>query len=522
MASQSLDKIEPAGKMLAEFLNIYPTDVTANVMLGRIYARLGQFEDAERLFARAVELAPDLTHVRELYAASLHDQLKWEEEIGQIDILLADDPDNAPLQYLKAQAMMHAGLHGESVQYCEAMVGQRPLDPQSWLAYSNALRAAGRQEACVAALQKSVKLRPGLGEAWWGLANLKTFRFSPSEIDALRAQLARNDLAENARAYMHFAIGKALEDRQATEESFDHYSRGNALVRADHPYDADEITTNVQREKAQFTAGYFRSIEGQGCPSREPIFVVGLPRSGSTLIEQILSRHSAIEGTGELPAVNAMVMQLAARANARRGPGKPESSRPFEGENLDALGEEYLRRTRSSRKLGRPHFVDKMLNNFHHLGLICSMLPNASIIDMRRHPLACGFSNFKQLFPSLAGPSYDLADIGRYYRDYVDLMAHFDHVLPGRVHRVFYEDLIRNPEAEIRRLFEYCNLPFEEATLRFYESGRGVLTASSEQVRRPIYAEAIDQWVPYEQWLGPMKAALGPVLESYPAVPETI
>jgi hypothetical protein len=274
----------------------------------------------------------------------------------------------------------------------------------------------------------------------------------------------------------------------------------------------------VRRVKTRFSGRFFRSVAGEGCPAADPIFVVSVPRSGSTLVEQILSSHSMVDGAGEIPALPIIAIRMAEKENGRANPSGVQAHFPLDGEDLKALGEEYLERARSSRKLGRPFFTDKMPNNFQHLGLICAILPNARIIAVRRHPLACCFSMYKQLFPQAWGPFYDLSDLGRYYRDFLEVTAHFDSVQPGRIHHVVYEDLVRDPETEIRSMLDYCALPFEEACLRFYESERPVSTASSEQVRRPIYNDALEQWRHYEKWLDPLKTALGPALDLYPAL----
>jgi hypothetical protein len=332
----------------------------------------------------------------------------------------------------------------------------------------------------------------------------------------MRTQLKKASLAEEDRFHLHFALGKALEDEGDYQESFEHYAKGNASRRKGIQYDRRETTSYVQRSKAFFTAEFFRAQAGKGDPAPDPIFIVGLPRSGSTLIEQILSSHSQVEGTMELPDVISIVRRLSGRKKRSDVSAYPESLRAFSPEEIRALGSEYLERTRVQRKSGRPFFIDKTPQNFLHAGLIHTMLPNAKIVDARRHPLSCGFSCFKQHFARGHNFSYDLSELGHYYADYVDLMSHFDAVLPHRIHRVFYERMVEDPEREIRALLVYCGLPFEETCLRFYETERAIRTPSSEQVRLPIFAEGVDQWRNYETWLEPLKQALGAVLESYP------
>jgi Sulfotransferase family len=359
-----------------------------------------------------------------------------------------------------------------------------------------------------------------LGEAFWSMANLKTFRFTESDVAAMRHALVSSTLADEDRLHFEFALGKALEDAGDYAGSFAHYERANALNRRRHPYRSDENSRFVARCKREFTRDYFAARRGAGAPAADPIFIVGLPRAGSTLLEQILASHSAIEGTVELPDIPQIARELIGRDDEAHEGRFFEALAALDGAQLRALGERYLQATRVHRKRGLPFFVDKMPNNCLYVGLIQLILPNAKIIDARRHPLGCCFSAFKQHFARGQGFTYSLADLGRYYRDYVDLMSHFDTVLPGRVHRVFYESMIEDTEAETRRLLEYCGLPFEERCLRFYENERPVRTASSEQVRQPIFKDGMDHWRHFEPWLGPLERELGPVLECYPRVPE--
>jgi hypothetical protein len=335
----------------------------------------------------------------------------------------------------------------------------------------------------------------------------------------MEGQLRRSDLTDEDRFHLEFALGKAREDAGAFEASFGSYARGNALRRRSLVYEADETTDQVRRAVALFTPQFFAERAGLGCPAPDPIFVVGLPRAGSTLVEQILASHSQVEGTQELPDIITLARRLGGKARRASEGRYPEVLGELTGADLRSLGEEYLARARPHRKLGRPFFIDKMPNNWAHLGLIRLALPNARVIDARRHPLGCGFSAFKQHFARGQGFTYDLADIGRYYADYVRLMACFDAAQPGFVHRVVYEAMVADPEVQTRALLAACGLPFEDACLRFYENDRAVRTASSEQVRRPIFTDAADHWRNYEPWLGELKAALGPVLPAYPDAP---
>lgn len=516
----SENRLAAAEQILRGVLKARPTDVAAIRMLAETGMRLGRYDDAEKLLARCVELAPGFTAARHNYATVLYRNNKPVEAIGQLDLLLAGEADNPAYLNLKAAALGRIGEYEGAIELYARVLRTHARHPKTWMSYGHALKTVGRQADAIEAYRRSLALAPQLGEAWWSLANLKTVTFSREDIDAMEAELARTDIGDEDRFHLHFALGKALEDEGRWEASFRHYEQGNALRRRDLGYEADETSLHVKRSKALFTPAFFAERAGQGCPAPDPIFIVGLPRSGSTLVEQILSSHSQVEGTQELPDIIAMAKRLGGLAKRSSAGRYPDVLAELSPADLKALGEEYLARAKVHRKLGRPFFVDKMPNNWAHLGLICLALPNAKIVDARRHPLGCGFSGFKQHFARGQGFTYDLTDIGRYYADYVELMAHFDVVLPGRVHRVIYEQMVTDPEAETRRLLDYCGLPFEEACLRFYENERAVRTASSEQVRKPIFTDAADHWRNYDIWLGPLKAALGPVLNAYPEAPE--
>jgi len=367
----------------------------------------------------------------------------------------------------------------------------------------------------VAAYRKAVTLQPTLGEAWWSLANLKTVRFTPQDIAIMRTGLARGDLDPEDRYHLDFALGKAMEDSRDFAGAFEHYAAGNTLRRTSVVYDAEETSDHVRRSQAVLTRAFFEARGSWGNPAPDPIFIVGLPRAGSTLLEQILATHSQVEGTMELPDIIAIARRLSGRKARNQASNYPEMLADLSRGELHELGAEYLERTRIQRKLGRPFFIDKMPNNFAHAGLIHLILPNAKIIDARRHPMGCCFSAYKQHFARGQAFSYDLAEVGRYYADYVALMRHFDEALPGRVHRVLYERMVDDPEGEVRRLLDYCGLPFEANCLQFFQNGRAVRTASSEQVRQPIFRDGVDQWQNFAPWLGPLETALGPVLQEY-------
>ncbi|PLR25525.1 hypothetical protein SGCZBJ_10750 [Caulobacter zeae] len=509
-------RLSEAEHGLRAYLAARPDEPAALRMLAEVAARLGRYEDAERILTQTLAFAPGFTAARHNLATLLYRQNKTLEALAQLDLLQAADPRHPAYANLRAAALVRIGEYEAATAIYREVLARHPHQPKGWMSYGHALKTLGRRAECEAAYRKAVEQAPMLGEAWWSLANLKTLRFSDADLAVMEGQLASADLADEDRFHLHYALGKALEDAGRYEQSFGHYAKGAQLRRVQIRYDADETTAHAARSKALFTAGFFAERRGWGAAAPDPIFVVGLPRSGSTLIEQILASHSQVEGTMELPDVIA----IAKRLGGRRGEGLyPEALATLDADALRALGEEYLERTRVQRKTDRPFFVDKMPNNFAHAGLIHLMLPNARIIDARRHPLGCCFSGFKQHFARGQTFSYGLEDIGRYYADYVDLMAHVDAVLPGRVHRVIYEAMVEDPEGEIRRLLDHCGLPFEATCLDFHQNDRAVRTASSEQVRQPIFKDGVDQWRNYEPWLDPLKAALGPVLAAYPDPP---
>ena len=514
------NEIPKAEALLRAHLKQYPTDVAAIRMFAEVAARLRRLDDAESLLTRCLELSPGFVAARYNYAIVLHRLNKSIEALRETESLLALEPHNPGYKNLKAAILARIGDFEQSIDLYSTLLAAHPSQPKIWMSYGHALKTNGRETDSIAAYEKSIALLPSLGEAYWSLANLKTVRFTPAQIESMRTQLARTDLADEDRFHLHFAMGKALEDAGAYAESFDHYARGNSIRRASIRYSADDVSAQTQRGKTLLTADFFAQRRGYGDPSSAPIFIVGLPRAGSTLIEQILSSHSLVEGTMELPDIPALARSITQEAKQAGLSRYPEPLAALDAAQCRALGERYLASTRIQRRSEAPFFIDKLPNNFAHLGLIQLILPNAKIIDARRHPLGCCFSGFKQHFARGQNFTYGLEDLGRYYHDYVELMSHFDKVLPGRVHRVFYEAMIEDTEKEVRRLLDYCTLPFEAGCLRFYENERAVRTASSQQVRQPIYRAGLEQWRHFEPWLDPLKNTLGPVLDAYPGVPE--
>lgn len=513
------NRIPEAEALLRAHLLGHPTDVAALRMLAEVAARLQRWRDSEALLERCLELAPGFDAARHNYALVLNRQGKASAALPHVDQLLARDPRNPGYRSLKAAVLVNLGDYAESARIYERVLAEFPRQPKVWMSYGHSLKTTGRLDEAVAAYRGAIAREPTLGEAWWSLANLKTFAFAATDVGALRDALERDDLSEEDRLHFEFALGKALEDQGSYEESFRHYAAGNALRRSSHPYRAEDNSGFARRSRALFTREFFAARSGSGVPARDPIFILGLPRAGSTLIEQILASHSRVEGTMELPDVPQIARELAERDAGDPGSGFFDAVAHLSGAELRALGERYLAGTRALRKSAAPFFIDKMPNNCLYVGLIHLILPNATIIDARRHPMGCGFSCFKQHFARGQSFSYALEDLGSYYRDYVALMRHFDEALPGRVHRVLYEDMVTDTAGEVRRLLAHCGLEFEAACLSFYDNERAVRTASSEQVRQPIFTTALEQWRHYEPWLGPLAATLGSVLTAYPAVP---
>lgn len=500
------NELPVAEPLLREHLREDPFDVAAIRMFAELAGRIGRFRDAENLLRRALELSPAFTPARANLALVLYRQNRAAEALAELDRVIAEEPDNPGHANLQAAAYGRTGDFAEALALYPRVLEQAPAQPRVWMSYGHMLKTVGRQAEGIAAYRRAIDYAPTLGEAWWSLANLKTVRFDEADLAAMRTALGRDDLAEDDRFHLDFALGKALEDRGDAAAAFAHYAAGNALRRHGLSYDADETRRFVDQLIALATPEFFAARAGQGFAAPDPIFVLGMPRAGSTLVEQILASHSAVEGTSELPDMPAL---------ARQDPGYPAGLPALPADRIAALGEDYLKRTRIQRKTERPFFIDKLPNNWAHVVLIALILPQARIIDARRHPLGCCFSNFKQHFARGQGFSYSLDDMGRYYRDYVRLMDHIDAVLPGRVHRVIYEDMVEHTEREVRALLDHCGLPFEEACLAFHRTERAVRTASSEQVRQPIFREGTSGWQPFSGYLDPLRAALGPVLDTW-------
>jgi len=409
---------------------------------------------------------------------------------------------------LKAATLGRLGDFENAIQLYEQVIERAPNQSGVWMSYGHVLKTVGRQAEGIAAYRKALELKPTAGEAWWSLANLKTVQFTEDDIAAMQQSSQCPGLKDDDRFHIDFALGKALHDAGRSDDAFAHYAAANALRRKYHPFRSRDVTQLVDRSIELFTAELL--ARPGGCHAPDPIFVVGMPRAGSTLIEQILSSHSQVEGTSELPDLPAV---------ARQGRRYPEEVSELDTEGRRLAGEDYLKRASVQRRTERPYFIDKLPNNWMFVPFIQMILPNAKIIDARRHPLGCCMSNYRQHFARGQDYTYDLDDLGQYYSDYVRLMAHVDTLMPGRVHRVIYERMVDDTESEVRSLLDYCGLAFEPQCLEFHRTERAVRTASSEQVRQPIYRGAMEEWQRYDAHLGPLRKALGEVLDAYPDAP---
>ena len=504
------NRLPEAERGLKAYLKRDPFDARAIRMLAELAGRIGRFRDAEALLRRALELAPAFTAARTNLALVLHRQNRPAEALAELAVAVAEAPGEIGARNLQAAALNRIGGFEDALVIYREVLARAPDAPKVWMSYAHTLKTVGRTPESVAAYREALARAPALGEVWWSLANLKTHRFDDADVAAMERALAGPGLADEDRFHLDFALGKALEDRGQAGAAFAHYAAANALRRRGIDYDAARTTRQVDASIALFGAGFMAARAGWGSAAPDPVFVVGMPRAGSTLVEQILATHSQVEGTSELGDWPIL---------ARRHGKYPDAVADLSAAELAALGDDYIERTRIHRRTDRPFFVDKLPNNWALVPLILLALPSAKIIDARRHPLACGFSNFKQHYARGQGFSYDLADMGRYTRDYVRLMAHVDRVAPGRVHRVIHEALIDDTDAEVRALLAPCGLPFEPACLAAHATERAIRTPSSEQVRRPITRAGTEAWQPFAPWLAPLEAALGDVLDAYPAVP---
>jgi tetratricopeptide (TPR) repeat protein len=496
-----------AEQVIRAYLLKHGNDIEAMRLLARIGLEMDVLDDAETLLEAVLEMAPDYSAARHDYATVLLRRYKPVQALAELEKLLQVDPNNYGWRTTYANAVVGIGDHERALSLYRELLPHSAQPAEVQLSIAHSLKTLGRQQEAVEAYRAAAARRPDYGDAYWSLANLKTYRFSDEELARMRAEEQSKRTQQTDRFHLCFALGKALEDRGEFAESFRYYERGNALKKSSTYYRRERIERNARLQIEICTREFFAARRGFGCQAPDPIFVIGLPRSGSTLIEQILASHSQVEGTMELAEIPRLVHHLSGRDADESQPRYPQVLTTLTREQCERFGADYLAGTRVYRTT-KPIFIDKMPNNFRHLGLIHLILPNARIIDARREALACCFSNFKQLFANGQEFTYDLEDIGRYYRTYVELMAHWDAALPGKVLRVQHEEVVADLEGNVRRLLEFCGLPFERQCVEFWKTERSVRTASSEQVRRPIFKEGLDQWRNFEPWLDPLRSAL--------------
>lgn len=508
-------KLLKAEQLCRAYLKENPRDVEAMRLLAELGVKLNVLDDAEFLLESALEFQPNFRQARYDYANVLHKRQKYEQAHEQARQLRDEMPGNPAFETLYANQCLALGQFDEALDIYERLSREHPDNAAVHMSKGHALKTLGRPNEAILAYRSAATLSPGFGDAYWSLANLKTYKFPDQELQRMAELETSTQTGLDDRFHLCFALGKAWEDRQDYEQSFAYYERGNLLKQEQLRYDPDRLEAELEAQKRVFTQDFLREREGNGCAAKDPIFVLGLPRAGSTLLEQVLASHSLVDGTMELPNVLALVHRLNGRRRLSEDPRYPDIVGELSNDQLREFGEAYIEDTRIHRE-SAPFFIDKMPNNFRHIGLIHLMLPNAKIIDARRHPMACCFSGFKQLFAEGQEFSYGLEEIGRYYRAYVDLMDHWDQVLPGQILRVQYEDVVNNLDKQVRRILEFCDLPFEPGCIEFHRTERAVRTASSEQVRQPLYQTGVEQWRNFEPWLDPLKNALGPVLDRYP------
>ena len=499
-------KLHKAEQLCRQFMQQNPQHIDGMRILAEIAARHGVLEDAEFLLESAVAFDPSHRQARMDYVQILSKRQRFQRAVDEAKALLEHAPENPQLQSLYAIQCMQLGDYETALELFEQILDRVPHDPVTHVSKGHALKTCGQADEAILAYRAALAAQPFYCDAWYSLANLKVYQFSDEEIVTMEALDQNPHLGGQDRVYLQFALGKAFEDRKDYERSFVHYAKGNATKKAQLQYHAEGTSKECDEQIAACNRELF--AQETGCAAPDPIFILGLPRAGSTLLEQILSSHSMVDGTLELPnvlSISGKLRRLGQRADNQK---YPFNLADLSADQFNTLGEEYIRDTQIHR-MGAPFFIDKMPNNFRHIGLIKLMLPNAKIIDARRDPMSCCFSGFKQLFAEGQMFSYDLEDIAQYYLDYIRLMDHWDAVLPGFVLRVQHEDVVADLETQVRRMLDFCGLPFEEACLEFHKTERNVRTPSSEQVRQPIFSTALEQWKHYEPWLGPLKAKLG-------------
>lgn len=511
-------KLRKAEQTCRSFLKQNPQHAEAMRLLALIASEQGMLDDAEFLLESALEFHPNDQRARVSYVDILHKRQKYDKSYAQAKSLLDTDPSNRMFRLAFANQLAALGRFDEALQiFDDTLLKAKDsalANPQLWLSRGHALKTQGKVTEAIESYRRAAAMRNDFGDAFWSLANLKTYSFTEAEIERMEALVANRDVEQDDLAHLHFALGKAHEDLRNFRTSFEHYEGGNKIRKAQTRYDATTMTARLKLQRWVCNEAFFDERRSAGCTAPDPIFIVGLPRAGSTLLEQILASHSQVDGTLELHHISSIAQKLDSRRRRADAPRYPGTLGHLKYGTFETIGKQFLSETKVHRQ-GAPHFIDKMPNNFRHIGLIHLILPNAKIIDARREPMSGCFSCFKQLFASGQEFTYGLHEIGTYYQDYVELMTHWDSVLPNRVLRVYYEDVVNDLETQVRRILDYCELPFESSCVEFHRNQRAVRTPSAEQVRQPIFREGLEYWKDYEPWLSPLKEALGPAMWSY-------
>ena len=496
-----------AEKKCRAFLKKNPTHTYAMSLLAEIANRLGYFDDAEFLLEKAVEFASKDGDLRMKYAAILRKKQKFAKTMEQVNILCHQYPDNHSYQALKASEIMQNGEHEEAIKLLDNILKKNPYNFSTFTSKGHAQKTLGQTDQAIKSYQAAYKVKPDHGESFFSLANLKTYSFSLDELHSMREQVKRVDLSLRDKAYFHFALAQACESIGEFDEAFFHLERGNKIKNDQSRYSIEGMDAELQAQIDVCNTPFFEELGAGGHATKEPIFILGLPRAGSTLIEQILASHSMIDGTLELPNILSIAQSLRGDDIYGKEGNYPKSMKSLTLDQRESLGKKYIDETQMHRK-DAPMFADKMPNNFRHIGLIHLIMPNAKIIDARRYPLDCCFSMFKQLFAQGQEFSYGLAEAGSYYNSYIKLMDHWDKVLPNKILRVNNEDVIDDLEGQVKRMLDYLGLPFEEECISFHKTNRSVRTASSEQVRKPVNKDGMGRWKPYAKNLKPLLESL--------------
>jgi tetratricopeptide (TPR) repeat protein len=509
-------KLFQAETLCREFLRAHPHHIEAMRLLARLGMKLFIYDDAEFLLESCVQFAPDHWLARSDYVEVLHRRQKFREALAQAKLLRDRFPGNPAFELSYANECVAVGEFHAALEVYDRVIERHAERDQAQRARGHVLKTIGRVGEAIDAYRNAYRARPDFGDAYWSLANLKTYRFTDEEIAAMQRLVDDAAVAASDRFHLLFALGKAFEDRNDPARSFGYYEQGNRLRRRDLRYDPDRAEAALRAHAEICTSELFERKAGAGAQDPDPIFIVGLPRSGSTLLEQILASHSQVDGTMELPDIIALAHRLNGRRLLSEESRYPAVLQDLSGEELTKAGRSYLDNTRFHRA-GAPRFIDKMPNNFMHIGLIHLILPKAKIIDARRHPMACCFSNFRQLFADGQEFTYDLDEMAHYYRAYIALMSHWDRVLPGAVLRVHYEHVVEDFDGQLRRILDFLELPFEQQCVNFYRTERSVRTPSSEQVRQPIYRQGVEQWRMFEPYLAGLRERLADAVDEYPA-----